>query len=149
MQGIAEDLNMDVTGLALPDAHDNVISTADLNGQVVILSGGGQGAINEGKTWAAAIDKAIEGIDNVKHFRLALTGKLPPMVPKSFIKSMAKKDPPTLFDWESTAESMLQVKDPNSVNVFVIDRNGILRFKFVGRFSDDALEKVVGSVIQL
>ena len=144
-----EDLELNVSTLALPDAYDKEVSLSSFKGQVLVLSGGGQGSISEGKKWDAALHKEAEARGDFKFIAIGFVGKLPPFVPKGMIKEQVKKGPMTLLDWKGEAEKLLGLLSPNFVHVFVVDKEGFLRYKLVDNYSPSGVQKVLQKVESL
>ncbi|MHB8918051.1 MAG: dihydrodipicolinate synthase family protein, partial [Desulfocucumaceae bacterium] len=94
-----EDLQLDVSDLSLPDAFDQEISISSMKGEVVVLAGGGQGAVDESKKWAASLYDLAARI-GFRFYGIGFLGKLPTFIPRDAIKETVKAGPPALLDWD-------------------------------------------------
>lgn len=151
----SEELMIDVSNVYLYDINDQKIYLSNFKGTILILSGGGsQAAIEEAKIWRKALEDyaAKEGI---KYVEAVFVGKLPPFVPKKFVKSKIMEDvkreglQPPLIDWDGKAVEVLGVVRSNLCNVFIVDKHGYLRCKLVEKYSQEALNKVKDCVKKL
>lgn len=147
MKPLEEELRIDVSSLSIPDAYDKEIFFSNFRGKVVVLSGGGRGAVSEAKKWDNALHKKAEERGDFIFFAIGFVGKLPPVVPKLLVKKEAQKTGyPTLLDWKGAAENILGLTDPNSAHIFIVDKEGCLRYKLVQNFSEGEVQKVLDKV---
>jgi hypothetical protein len=82
---------------------------------------------------------------------LALGGPLPRFVPKGPVnkKISGEATTPPLIDWDGEPAKALGVKDANISHVMVIDREGFLRLKLVGDYSEEGFNRVRDQVEKL
>ena len=144
-----EGLNVDVSNLVLQDLDDKKVSLSTFKGNVLVMSGGGQAAIPDAQKWGVDLEKACASA-GAKFTGFAPITNLPSFVPKNLVKDqMRKGGGPILIDWEGGPAKALGFSNPNVVNVWVIDKQGILRYQLVEKFSDEALSKVMEQVKKL
>lgn len=144
-----EELMIDVSDVSLYDVNDQRVSLSSFKGTILVLSGGGsQAAMEEAKRWRKALEEYTIH-ESVKYIEVAFVGKLPPFFPKQFIKNNIIKDvkkegfpTPPLIDWDGKALEILGVVKSNLCNIFVIDKQGFLRYKLVEKYSQEALNKI-------
>ncbi len=152
-----EELKVDVSNVSLSDINDHEFSLSSFKGKPLILSGGGgMAAMEEAKKWRKALEKEYGARKDLKYVELAFIGKLPPFFPKQFIKNNIMKDvmkegfpTPPLIDWDGNAAKILGVTKPDLCYVFVIDKQGFLRYKLVEKYSEKGLSKVKAQVEKL
>lgn len=139
-----EEIHVDVSAVTISDIDDTKIALSSLNGKVVVLVGGGQGALEESTKWGRALAKECSALQDVKFRTLAFLGSLPPFIPKAFVKdSLKKMSIPPWIDWDGASAKVMGMTDSNAAYVFVIDKKGVLRFRLTGKFSDDDLKTVM------
>jgi hypothetical protein len=143
-----EEVGANVSGIRLTDVEGQEVSLSAFTGSVLVLSGGGQPAMEECRKWGAALARecAAKGFE----FREVVFLKgLPPFIPKSFIagkirsESKAQGATPPLLDWNGVAEKALGVADSSQAHIYVVDKDGVLRYRLWGKYSDEALEEVM------
>lgn len=152
----SEELMIDVSNVYLHDINDQKVSLSSFKGAILVLSGGGsQAAIEEAKRWRRALEE-YTAQESIKYIEVVFVGKLPPLVPKKFIKSKIIKDveeegfpTPPLIDWDGKAAEVLGVVRTNLCNIFIIDKHSYLRFKIVEKYTQEVLNKVKDCVKRL
>ncbi|HEY3313881.1 MAG TPA: redoxin family protein [Bacillota bacterium] len=142
------DSAFDASRIALRDLEDHEKVLGAFKGKTVILIGGGYPAIEEAADWAEALDEEYAGDDDVQVVGAAIIGDVLPGVSKDQVKSRLKDfgTVPVLVDWEGQSSEAFDLDGASKPHVFVIDRDGVLRFRTVGDLSDAALAKVKGEV---
>jgi hypothetical protein len=151
MTASGDELQIDVSNVTFFNLDDQQIPVSSLKGEVVVLSGGGQGAIEPVKEWGATLLRECESRQGVKFFTTAFVGQLPPFVPKIFVKanlSQGSQTPP-LIDWDGNPTKAFGVSDPNLPYIFIIDKEGKLRFKLAEKYSEEGLYKIIQQIDKL
>ena len=142
-----EQIQVDVSSVVLSDIDDKKITLSDLKGKVVVFSGGGQPAAEQCEQWVAALLKECGTMKDVMFKPLAFVGRLPVFVDKGIIKGeMRKADPIPLIDWDGSPQKALGLVKRNVSYVFVIDKQGILRFRLAAPVSDENLKMVIEQI---
>lgn len=147
--GSFEEFQVDISGLTLPDAYDKEVSLSDYKGKVIVLSGGGQGTIQESEKWDPALAEACAEKEWVQFFALGFLKNLPSFVPKAMIKANVKNGPPTLLDWDGKGEELMGLTRPDMIHVFVVDKNNMLRYRLISNYSREALKSVMEKVEEI
>lgn len=147
--GSFEEFNVDVSSLSLPDAFDQTVSIADFKGKVVVLAGGGQGTIEESKKWGSALAEECAKRDELQYYGVGFLKSLPAFVPKLLVKSNVKKGPPSMMDWDGKAEAMLGLTRNDMMHIYLVDKQGFLRWRLISSYSRDALNKVMEQAAML
>lgn len=76
-------------------------------------------------------------------------------LPRSFPKGIVEKEigdeasTPPLIDWDGNPAKTLGLADGDILQVFVIDKEGLLRFKVAGAYSGESERKVMEQVDKL
>lgn len=146
-----EEAREDVSAVTFSDLDDNKVSLSSFRGQVLVLYGGGRGATEETKKWGEALVTEYEGREGVKAVEMALGGPLPRFVPKGAVKKKIREEAttPPLIDWDGEPAKALGVEDANIPHVMVIDKEGLLRLKLVGDYSEEGFSRVGDQVEKL
>lgn len=139
-----EELDIDVSHISFNDINDKKISLSDFIGKTLLLVGGGQGATEESKKWERALEMEYGACEDVMIGGIAVIGKLPPFVPKSFVKAKIKKTEgiTPFIDWEGNSVNILGIADAVTPHVLLIDKQGILRFRLVENYSEKGLDEL-------
>ena len=79
---------------------------------------------------------------------MAFGGPLPPFVPKQLVKKAIREGAatPPLIDWDGGPAKILGVEKTSMAHVFVIDKEGLLRFRLAGNYSEEGLNNVMRQV---
>ena len=143
-----EEAKVDASGVTFSDLEDKEIPLSSFRGQVLVLFGGDRGAAEETRKWGTALVKECHSRAGVECFEAAFGGPLPRFVPKGMVKKKISEQAstPPLIDWDGNPAKVLGLTDGNTAHVFVIDREGSLRFKLVGNYSDESLVQVMQHV---
>jgi len=143
-----EEVQVDVSTAVFYDLNDEKVPLSCFKGEVLVLFGGGRGATEETKKWAEALAKACAARAGVKTVEVAFGGPLPPLVPKQLVKKAIREGAATqpLIDWDGGPAKILGVEKTSMAHVFVIDKEGLLRFRLAGNYSEEGLTKVVRQV---
>lgn len=146
-----EEAKVDVSTVTFSDLDDEEISLSRFTGQVLVLFGGDRGAAEETKKWGPALLKECEAREGVKCIEAAFGGPLPRFVPKGMVKKKISEEAttPPLIDWDGKPAKILGLTDGNTSHVFLIDKEGFLRFKLAGNYSEESLNKVMQQVDKL
>lgn len=144
----AEEVQVDVSAVMFSDLDDQQVPLSRFKGEVLVLFGGGRGAIEETKQWGEALMKACAAREGVRTVEVAFGGPLPPFVPRKLIKKTIKEGAttPPLIDWDGNPAKILGVEKTSMAHVFVIDKEGHLRFKLAGNYSEEGLNRVMQQV---
>ena len=151
MTASGDELQIDVSNVIFFDPDDKQIPVSSLKGEVLVLSGGGQGAIEPAKEWGTMLLQECESRKGVKFFATAFVGLLPPFVPKIFVKHNLSQGSPVslLIDWDGNPTQAFGVSDPNLPYIFIVDKQGKLRFKLAEKYSKDGLYRVIQQIDKL
>ncbi len=141
--GSFEEFNVDVSALSLPDAYDQTVSITDFKGKVVVLAGGGQGTIEESKKWGAALSEACAEREGLQYYGIGFLKGLPAFVPKLMVKSNVKNGPPSMLDWDGKGQELLGLTRTDMMHIYLVDKQGILRWRLISSYSRDALNNVM------
>ena len=142
-----EQIQVDVSSVVLSDIDDKRITLSDFKGKVVLLTGGASAAAKQSEEWLHALVRECSTMKDVKYAPIAFVGKLPPFIPKGMIKSEFKKMVLTpLIDWEGSPQKTLGLIKKNVSHAFVIDKQGVLRFRMAAPLSDENLKTVMEQV---
>lgn len=135
---------INVSNVCFYDIEDQKVSLTDYKGKILILVGGGEGATEESKRWGEVLTKEYGMCEDVMIVGIAIVGKLPPFVPKRLVKDRIKKASVVtpLIDWDGNSVKALHLDDTISPHVFLIDRQGFLRFRLVQNYSKEGLDKL-------
>lgn len=135
---------IDASNVCFYDIKDQKVSLSDYKGKILILVGGGQGATKESKRWGEVLAKEYGMREDVMIVGIAIVGKLPPFVPKRLVKDRIKKASVVtpLIDWDGNSVNTLHLDDTITPHVFLIDRQGFLRFRLVQNYSKEGLDKL-------
>ncbi|GIK56772.1 MAG: hypothetical protein BroJett015_24350 [Chloroflexota bacterium] len=73
----------------------------------------------------------------MQYLEVAFVGELPAFVPRPVLKKNVIQGAihKPVFDWSGAGAKLLGLTNPNALHLFVIDRQGCLRFKLVGPYS--------------
>lgn len=145
-------LDVDVSAVTFKDAEDHELPLSTFAGDVVVLYGGGQSAAEEGKKWGEALTAVYQGNgDQVQCREVAFVGDLAPFISKQAVKKNIVKNAVAqpLFDWSGEGAKALNLTNPNTLHVFVIDKVGHLRFKVAGNFSEESMTHLNQQIISL
>lgn len=146
MEPIIEEVQLDVCDVTLFDIDGNRVTLADFKGNTVILAGAGREGADEAREWGRKLVQKCESLQTVKCVRVAFVGKIPSFVPRKFIKGILKGSAasvPPLIAWDNEPAEKMGMNDPKTPFVFVIDPDGILRLRFKGKYTNDALERIM------
>jgi hypothetical protein len=142
-----EQIQVDVSSVILSDIDDKRVTLSDFKGKVVVLSGGAQAAADQAEEWLHALVKECSPMNDVKFSPIAFVGKLPPFVPKGMIKSAFKKmEVAPFIAWDDIPQKTLGLGKKNVSHVFVLDKQGVLRFRMAAPLSDESLKTVMEQV---
>jgi peroxiredoxin len=145
-----EQIQVDGASIVLSDIDDKKVTLSDFKGQVVVLTGGGQPAAAQCQQWLPALAKECSAIKDVIFKPLALVGRLPTFVSRDTLKGeMRKADPIPLIDWDGIPTKTLGVIQRNVSYIFIIDKQGILRFRLAAPLSDESLKTVMEQIKKL
>jgi hypothetical protein len=146
LEPIIEEVQSDVCDVTLFDIDDNRVTLADFKGNTVILAGAGREGADEAREWGRKIVQKCESLQTVKYVRVAFVGKIPSFVPRKFIKGILKgsvASVPPLIAWDNEPAEKMGINDTKTPFVFVIDPDCILRLRFKGKYTNDALERIM------
>ena len=148
---VEEEARVDVSTATFYDLDDREIPLSSFKGEVLVLFGGDRGAAEETKKWGPALLKECEARDAVKCVEAAFGGPLSRFVPKKMVKKKISEEAttPPLIDWDGGPAKILGLTDGSTLHVFVIDKEGFLRFKLSGSYSEENLHKVMEQVDKL
>jgi hypothetical protein len=139
-----EQLELDVSSVALSDIDDKAVTLADFKGKVLVFIGGHRPAAEQSDLWLQALVKECSTMKDVKVGPLAFIGKLPMFISKESVKGELKKVVPLpLIDWDGSPQKTLGVIKRNVSYILVIDKQGILRFRMSALLSDENLKTVI------
>ena len=142
-----EQIQVDVSSIVLSDIDDKAITLSAFKGKVLVFIGGHRPAAEQSDKWLQALVKECSTMQDVKVGPLAFIGKLPMFISKESVKGELKKVVPLpLIDWDGSPQKTLGVIKRNVSYVFVIDKQGILRFRLPAPLSDENLKTVVEQV---
>jgi predicted transcriptional regulator len=142
-----EQVQVDVSSVILTDIDDKKFTLSDLKGKALVFAGGGQPAAEQCEQWVAALMKECSTMNDVIFRPLAFVGRLPVFVDKGIIKGeMRKADPIPFIDWDGSPQRALGLVRRNVSYVFVIDKQGILRFRLAASLSDENLKTVIEQI---
>jgi hypothetical protein len=142
-----EQVQVDVSSVILSDIDDKRTTLSDFKGQVVVLSGGAKAAADQAEEWLHPLAKELGAMKDVKYAPIAFVGKLPPFIPKGMIKSDFKKMAVMpLIAWDDVPQKTMGLVKKNVSHVYVLDKQGMLRFRLAAPFSDENLKTVMGQV---
>lgn len=139
-----EELEIDVSHVCFNDINDKKIFLSDFIGKILLLIGGGQGATEKSKKWEEILEKEYSTCKDVMIAGIAIIGKLPPFVHKSFVKAKVKKTKgiTPFIDWDGNSVNVLGITDTITPHIFLIDKQGILRFRLVENYSERGLDEL-------
>lgn len=125
-------IEIDISNFAPSDFNDKKVPLSTFKGSVLVMAGGGRGAIEDVREWSKALEISCKAI-GVRFVGLAFVFHVPAFIPKSVIKDGIRASgglSPLLF-WEEASVKAMGVSDYDSSNIFVVDKQGILRYLIV------------------
>jgi len=128
--------------IALADQYDHSWQLSDLHGSVVLLIAGDRDGNKFNNAWGHAARAHCK--DQLKIVYIANLTSVPGFM-HGFVKGkFVSKDPahpngPILLDWKGVVAQRFGFHD-NLSNVYVIDRDGVLRYTSSGKGTDTDLE---------
>ncbi|MFC2045715.1 dihydrodipicolinate synthase family protein [Chloroflexota bacterium] len=145
------EVKADVSEAIFSDVDDNKVSLTNFKGKVTVLFGGGKEASEETKKWGQILSREHPSLQHVNLIEAAFVGKLPPFIPKQMVKKglVESATAVLLIDWDGSPIKILGLDKSNVPNIFIIDKEGFLRFMLVGKYSEDGLSTVIEQVEQL
>jgi hypothetical protein len=142
-----EQMQLDVSSIALTDIDDKAVTLADFKGKVLAFVGGHRPAAEQSDQWLQALVKECSTMQDVKVGPLAFIGKLPMFISKESVKGELKKVVPLpLIDWDGSPQKTLGVIKRNVSYVLVIDKQGMLRFRMAALLSDENLKTAIEQI---
>jgi len=150
-KSVEKEAKVDVSAVSFSDLDDREVPLSSFKGQVLVLFGGARGAAEETKRWGLALLGECEARQGVTCVEAAFGGPLPRFVPKGAVKKRIREEAttPPLIDWDGGPASALGLADANTTHVFVIDKEGFLRLKLAGDYTDERLNRVLAQVDRL
>ena len=140
-----QQVEIDVSDIMLMDIEDREVKLGDFKGRPVLLVGAGREGADEARKWGKELLVKCKEYQEVEYSRIAFVGKLPAFVPRKFIKGLLKSSSSAstpLIAWDNEPAEKLGVSDSKTPYIFMVDRDGILRFRFKGSYTGDNLEKI-------
>jgi len=145
-----------VPNLTLEGTDDKQHELAKMKGKVVVLVFGTRKLDEETDRWLLELHNAFKEANkeegNIKIFEVV--GDMPRFMPKAVVIPLAKKfmldkklpfTKIVLFDWGKKVSKLLGV-DEDKINIFVIDKKGILAHHQVVPYSEKNLSILKGKI---
>ncbi|MYC78014.1 redoxin domain-containing protein [Candidatus Poribacteria bacterium] len=114
----------------LQDAEEKEYTLKKLRGKVVFLIMGNRKIREEDDKWAEAFQKAYGENEQVVAYIIGDLRSVPGFIPKRFIRSQLKKNPPPvgfLLDWKGDVHKRYQTEEKKPT-LYLISQKGIITF---------------------
>jgi succinate dehydrogenase / fumarate reductase, flavoprotein subunit len=137
--------------LQLRGLDDQRADLARWRGKVVVLAGGGYGAISQAARWSQALEELAAANEAVVFYRLAVV-KLPSFVPRLVVKNQLRKAAgraPFLVAWDARERASLPVTRDDVPYVFLFDTDGWLAVVLEEEHSEEAVGRLKGALGEL
>ena len=128
----------------LQDAEEKEHNLKKLRGKLVFLIMGNRKIRKEDDKWAEAFQKDYKENDQVIAYIIADMRSVPGFIPKGFIRSRLKKNPPPakfLFDWKGQAHQKYHT-EKKKPNLYLISRQGKIVFHRKANFKPEIYAKL-------
>ena len=123
----------------LQDAEEKEHSLKKLRGKVVFLIMGNRKIRKEDDKWAAAFQQAYGENEQVVAYIIGDLRSVPGFIPKGFIRSQLKKNPPAvkfLLDWKGEVHKRYQT-EKKKPTLYLISQEGIIAFHRKANFEPE------------
>ena len=123
----------------LQDAEEKEHNLKKLRGKVVFLIMGNRKIRKEDDKWAEAFQKAYGENKQVVAYIIGDLRSVPGFIPKGFIRSQLKKNPPAvkfLLDWKGEVHKRYQTEQKKPT-LYLISQNGTIVFHRKTNFKPD------------
>lgn len=136
----------------LQDAEEKEHSLKKLRGKVVFLIMGNRKIREEDDKWAEAFQKAYGENEQVVAYIIGDLRSVPGFIPKRFIRSQLKKNPPAvkfLLDWKGEVHKRYQT-EKKKPTLYLISQEGIIVFHRKSDFKAEAhaeLKETIGKLL--
>ena len=114
----------------LQDAEEKEHNLKKLRGKVVFLIMGNRKIREEDDKWAEAFQKAYGENEQVVAYIIGDLRSVPGFIPKRFIRSQLKKNPPPvpfLLDWKGAVHKQYQT-EKKKPTLYLISQEGVITF---------------------
>lgn len=135
----------------LQDAEEKEHSLKKLRGKVVFLIMGNRKIREEDDKWAEAFQKAYGGNEQVVAYIIGDLRSVPGFIPKRFIRSQLKKNPPPvpfLLDWKGVVHKQYQT-EKKKPTLYLISQEGTIAFHRKANFDSETYAKLKKEIDRL
>ena len=138
---------------AIKDQYDHEVRLSSQRGQPVLLICGDRLGSDYMGAWAAAVRKSAEA-SSVKILRIANLRAIPSLlrsyVKRQFLKPRANGKPnsPVVLDWDAEVAGLYGFTE-DLTNVYLIDEQGMLRYRAAGKGTPEETRKLVDMIANL
>ena len=135
----------------LQDAEEKEHSLKKLRGKVVFLIMGNRKIREEDDKWAEAFQKAYGENKQVVAYIIGDLRSVPGFIPKRFIRSQLKKNPPAvkfLLDWKGEAHKQYQT-EKKKPTLYLISQKGTITFHRKANFDSETYTELKEEIDRL
>ena len=135
----------------LQDAKEQEYNLKKLRGKVVFLIMGNRKIRKEDDKWAEAFQKAYGENEQVVAYIIGDLRSVPGFIPKGFIRSQLKKNPPAvkfLLDWKGEVHKRYQT-EKKKPTLYLISQKGTITFHRKANFDSEAYTELKKEIDRL
>ena len=135
----------------LQDAEEKEHNLKQLRGKVVLLIMGNRKIRKEDDKWAEAFQKTYGENEQVVAYIIGDLRSVPGFIPKGFIRSQLKKNPPAvkfLIDWKGEVHKQYQT-EKKKPTLYLISQKGTIAFHRKTNFEPDIYAKLKKEIDRL
>ena len=135
----------------LQDAEEKEHSLKKLRGKVVFLIMGNRKIREEDDKWAEAFQKAYGENEQVVAYIIGDLRSVPGFIPKGFIRSQLKKNPPAvkfLLDWKGEVHKRYQT-EKKKPTLYLISQKGTIAFHRKANFDSETYAELKKEIDRL
>ena len=135
----------------LQDAEEKEHNLKKLRGKVVFLIMGNRKIRKEDDKWAEAFQKAYGENEQVVAYIIGDLRSVPGFIPKGFIRSQLKKNPPAvkfLLDWKGEVHKQYQTKK-KTPTLYLISQKGTIAFHQKANFDSETYAELKKEIDRL
>ena len=135
----------------LQDAKEKEYNLKKLRGKVVFLIMGNRKIRKEDDKWAEAFQKAYGDNEQVVAYIIGDLRSVPGFIPKGFIRSQLKKNPPAvkfLLDWKGEVHKRYQT-EKKKPTLYLISQKGTITFHRKANFDSEAYTELKKEIDRL